>query len=200
MKKQQIDKIKNWDLSAFDAKLRDMADEGIFDGSMEEHLDRLLREAEPTELTDNEQDRLYQTIKKASDKNAILDARRVTPLGGLPFGRYLQLIRDKCELTKEDVARLLNKNVIYVDKIETGQTSPLRLLSKEVADIMQLFRLTVSELKSTIKSFLSLADLKQSKTSAMARSSIKAGTKGQEDSLGFAMDAALQAIAKKKNI
>lgn len=198
MKKQQTDKVKNLDLTIFDAKLRAMADNGAFDDALDESLDRLLRETEPTELATSELSQFHQTVKKASVEKLITEARRVIPVKVLPFGRYLQLIRDKCDLSKTDIARVLNKDQTYINKIESGQTNPLHLIAKDVADIMQLFRLTLTDLKTTIASFLSLADSKKSKVSAMARSSIKAGEKGKEDSLGFAMDAALQAIATKK--
>lgn len=198
MKKQQIDKAKKLDLATLDAKLRAMAENGAFDDAMEESLDRLVRGTEPAELTASELSQFYQTVKKASVESAIMEARKKTPVKALPFGRYLQLIRDNCDLTKADIAKALNKDRSYIDKIENGQINPLHLLAKDVADIMQLFRISLSELKMIIKEFLSFAAAKKSKASAMARSSIKAGVKGKEDSLGLAMDAALQAIAKKK--
>ncbi|CAB1064137.1 hypothetical protein D1BOALGB6SA_8928 [Olavius sp. associated proteobacterium Delta 1] len=199
MKKQQIDKVKKLDLATFDAKLRAMAENGAFDEAMDESLDRLLCDTEPAELTANELDQFYQTVKKASVESAIMEARKKTPVKELPFGRYLQLIRDNCDLTKADIAKALNKDRTYIDKIENGQTNPLHLLTEDVADIMQLFRISLSELKMIVKAFLSLATVKKGKASAMARSPIKAGAKGKEDSLELAMDAALQAIAKKKD-
>jgi len=197
MKKQQTNKTKNLDLATFDAKLRAMAENGAFDETMSESLDRLLRETEPTELSASELSQFHQTVKKASVESLIVEARRTMPVKVLPFGRYLHLIRDRCELTKTDIARVLNKDRTYVDKIESGQTNPLHLMAKDVADIMQLFRLTLTDLKTTIASFLSLAESKKSKASALARSSIKANEKGKEDSLGLAMDVTLQAIAIK---
>lgn len=199
MKKQQIDKVKNLDLATFDAKLRAMAEKGIFDDAMDESLDKLLRETEPAELTASELSQFHQTVKKASVESVILETRKKTPAKALPFGRYLQLIRDNCDLSKADIAKALNKNRTYIDKIENGQTNPLHLLPKDVADIMQLFRISLSELKMIIKAFLSFAAVNKGKASAMARSPIKAGVEGKEDSLGLAMDAALQAIAQKKD-
>jgi len=198
MKKQQTDNLENLDLTTFDAKLRAMAENGAFDEAMDESLDKLLRKTEPTELLASELNQFHQAVKKASVENLIMEACRTTPVMVLPFGRYLQLIRNRCDLTKTDIAKALNKNRTYIDKIESGQTNPLHLMAKDVVDIMQLFRLTLTDLKITIESFLSLADLKRSKANAMARSSIKPGGKGKGDSLGLAMDAALQAIVTKK--
>lgn len=198
MKKQQTDKIKNLDLITFDAKLRAMAENGAFDEAMDESLDKLLRKTEPTELLASELNQFHRVVKKASVENLIMKARRTIPVMVLPLGRYLQLIRDRCDLTKTDIAQTLNKNRTYIDKIESGQTNPLHLIAKDVVDIMQLFRLTLTDLKIGIESFLSIAELKRSKANAMARSSIKPGEKGKGDSLGLAMDAALQTIATKK--
>ena len=199
MKKRQIDKARKPDLAMFDAKLRAMAENGDFDDAMEENLDKLMRDTEPVELTAYEHSRFYRVIQKSSIENAIIEARKLTPLKAMSFGRYLQLVRDNGDLTKADIAKALNKDRTYIDKIEKGQTNPLQLRANDIADIMQLFRISLSELKTMITAFLSLAALKKGKrASAMARSSIKAGVKGKEDSLGLAMDAALQAIAKKE--
>jgi transcriptional regulator with XRE-family HTH domain len=141
--------------------------------------------------------RFYQTVKKASHENALTVARRKVVPKNDPFGRFLQLIRTKSELSKRDVAQLLNKDYSYIEKIENGQINPVNLPPPDVVDIMQLFKLTLSELVTGIKAFVSLSIVKKGKISGMARSSIKPGAEGKEDSLAHAMDAALQKIAEK---
>ena len=199
MKKQKIDKVKELDLAAFDAKLRAMAEKGAFDDAMEESIDRLLRETKPAELTDSELKQFCQTVKKASGENAIMDARSKTPITDLPFGRFLQLVRDRSGLSHAQVGNILNKDALFIERIENGQINPLSLMVNEVADIMQLFRLTFTEIISVIKAFLSLASVKRSRISGMARSSVKTDAADKGERLAHAMDAALHAIAKKKN-
>lgn len=199
MKKQQIDKIKNLNSATFDAKLRAMAEKGTFDDAMEESIDRLLRETNPAELTDSELKQFCQTVKKASGENAIMDARSKTPITDLPFGRFLQLVRDRSGLSHAQVGKILNKDASFIERIENGQINPLSLMANEVADIMQMFRLTFTEMISVIKAFLSLASVKRSRISGMARSSVKTDATDKGERLAHAMDAALQAIAKKKN-
>lgn len=198
MKKQKINKVKNLDLETFDAKLRAMAEDGAFDGAMEESLDRLVRKTEPTELTASELNQFYLTVKKASVEKAIMEARSKTPVTDLPLGRFLQLVRDRSGLSHAQVARGLNKDASFVERIENGQIDPLSLMANELADIMQLFRLTLTEMISSIKAFLSLAAVKRCKISGMARSSVKADAEDKGERLAHAMDAALHAIAKKK--
>ena len=196
MEKRPVKKVKKLDVKAFEQELKVMAREGILDADLDETL-IAENEIEPATLTRDEFQRFYQTAKKASHEKALIEARAKIAAGKDPFGRFLQRIREKSELSKQDVARLLNKDSSYIERIENGQISPLNLLPPAVADIMQLFRLTLSELKTGIKAFLTLSTVKKGKISGMARSSIKAGTKGKEDSLAHAMDATLQAIAEK---
>jgi transcriptional regulator with XRE-family HTH domain len=196
MKRQQVDKVKKLDVKAFDQELKTMVDEGMLDADLDGAIVSE-NEIEPATLTKAEFERFYQTAKKASHEKALNEARGKIEAREDSFGRFLQRIREKSELSKQDVARLLNKDSSYIEKIENGRITPLNLSPPDVADIMQLFRLTVSELKTGIKAFLSLSTVKKGKISGMARSSIKAGTKGKEDSLAHAMDATLQAIAEK---
>lgn len=198
MKKRQIDKVKKLDLALFDAKLRAMAENGTFDDAMEESLDRLVQETEPEELTANELKQFYQTVKKASVERAIMEARSKTPVTDLPLGRFLQLVRDRSGLSHVQVARVLNKDASFIERIENGQTDPLSLMADEVVDIMQLFHLTLTEMMCSIKAFLSLAGVKRCKISGMARSSVKADAVDKGERLAHAMDAALHAITKKK--
>ncbi len=198
MKKQQIEKVKKLELVVFEKKLQSMAEEGEFDFVMDESLEGISEnEIKPATLFYEDFRRFYQTVEKASNENALIDACKKTPVTTLSFGRHLQLIRDQSGLSQPDIAKLLNKDPSYIENIENGRFNPLDLLVDDLADIMQLFRLTLAELKTTIKAFLTLSTQKTIRASAMARSSSKIGTKERGDGLSHAMDAALQAINKK---
>lgn len=200
MKKQQINGIKGLGLSAFEVKLRAMAKKGELDlnPAMTEQFDKLYLENGPDLLTDSEIKQLYRTVSKASHESAIIKSKETVTVEGLPFGRFLQLIRDKSGLAKSDIAKLLNKDNPYIEKIENGQLSPLELGANNVADIMQLFRLTMTELITTIRAFLSLTETRRTKASALGRSSIEDGSEERGDALAFAMDAAFLAIKKEQ--
>ena len=198
MKKQRTDKIKNLDLSVFEDKLRAMAENGEIDSALATYFDTLDLENGPDLLNGSEVRKLYQTVNKASHTNAILKARKTVSIEGLPFGRFLHSVRDKSGLTKSDTAKLLNKDNPYIEKIENGQLNPLELGAANVADIMQLFRLTMTELITTVKTSLMLAKARPAKASAMGRSSIKDGSAERNDALSFAMDAAFLAIKKQQ--
>jgi transcriptional regulator with XRE-family HTH domain len=198
MSEHQIDKVKKIDLAAFDEKLRAMAEEGAFDSAMEGSLDRLFRQTEPKQLKKSEKNRFCNTVIKASARKAIIDARSKTPISNLPFGRFLQLVRDRSGLSHVQVAIALNKEASFVERLENGQISPLKLMPNEVADVMQLFRLTITEISATLKTFLSTISVKRQRVSGMARSSVRSDAEDKGASLAHAMDA-LQAAIKKKN-
>lgn len=191
MKKQQIDKIKKMNLATIDRKLQSMANEyGLCpDGD----------ELNTTQASLSDEDRLcfLETVKRASHERALLEASKKVRKAELPFGRHLHTLRDKCGLTQSDIAKLLKKTPAYIEKIENGQVNPVSMLVADLADIMQLFRLTLSEFKSTATASLLLSENSAGNLSVMARSSLKPDTKERGDGIGHAMDAVLQAIAKK---
>lgn len=192
MKKRQIEIIKELNLATFDRKLRDMANVGeLFPGGNE------LQTTPPVSLSDEDRLCFLDTVKRASQERALIEASKKIRKAELPFGRHLHTIRDKCGLTQSDIAKLLKKPPTYIEKIESGQISPLAMLVADLVDIMQLFRLTLSDLKTTTTASLLLAGKPAGNVSVMARSSLKTDTKERGDGLGHAMDAVLQAIAKK---
>lgn len=198
MKKPRTDDTKGPDLNSFDSKMIAMAKKGDFDNAINETLDRLFNEIESAPLSQSELIKFQNTVQNASVKRLILESRKTMPVKSIPFGRFLQLVRDRCEISKIDIARTLGKEPTFIEKIENGQTNPLDLIAEDVVDIMQLFRMTLTELKNSIAASLSVSDSKKIKISAIARSTLKSGDKGQEDKLGLAMDAALQAIIAKR--
>ena len=149
MKKQQIDKIKNLDLATFEQKLQSMANDGETPLGLDD-----LNDIKSVILTDEDRQRFLGTAKRASHERVLLEASKKFRKAQLPFGRHLQTIRDQSGLTQADIARLLNKPPSYIDKIENGQVNPVTMLATEIAEIMKLFRLTLSDLKTTISAFL----------------------------------------------
>lgn len=196
MEKRSIDKIINLDESVFEKKLNTMAK---MDDLTENCINQIFDKIQPIEISTQERNQFYKTVKKASDRKVLLEARKNTPSSDLPFGRYLQRIRDNSGLSEIDISNFLNKDSSYIEGIENGRVNPLDLAANEIADIMQLFRLTFSELKTAITAFLDFIPAKKGRITAMARSSGKIACDKKGTKFEFARDAALQAILKKKS-
>lgn len=183
MKKQLINKIE---LSAIEKKLQEL------------DADDILELCEPVLLSENELKYFKSNVNRAAMERVIVEAKLQVSYAKLPFGRYLQSIRDKSELTVQNIATLLKKEHSYITRIENGQLNPFKIPFNEMADIMQLFRISLTELKIIIEAFLKISPLKGKRVAGMARSSFKQGTVGKADTLSHAMDAVLQKIAIKK--
>ena len=197
MNKKHIEKLEKTDVSVFEKKLHYMASSGELDSFINKIADRIYNELIPTPLSERELKSLYQTVKKASQKKVLRDARKYLTVN-LAFGRLLQFLRDKSGLTQIDIARLLRKDKSYVENLENCQIDPLKMPVCDLVDILELFRINLSEFVRAIKEYATLLSTKTSKVSAMARSSIKVGTKRRGESLAHAIDSVLLAIAKKE--
>lgn len=194
---KHIEKIEKIEVSIFEKKLRDLASVGKLEASMDRLTEQICRELVPTTLSEEELKSLYQTAKKASQEKALRDARKYLTVN-LAFGRLLQFLRDKSGLTQIDIARLLRKDKSYVENLENCRVDPLKMPIRDLADILELFRINLSEFVRAVKEIATLSSAKTGKVSAMARSSIKTGTKQRGESLAHAIDSVLLAIAKKE--
>lgn len=191
MSREHIEKIKKLDLVEFEKALQDMDFRG------KEFAEVLYKEIKPVTLSNEELQCFYYTAKKASYEKALVDARKNLSSIKLPLGRLIQFLRDKSGLSQIDIAKVLKKEESYIENLENGQINPLKLPVTDIADIMELFKITLSEFLIAINKFIALSTLKPNKVNVMARSSTKVGTKERGDSLSHAMDAALLEIAKK---
>lgn len=190
MKKIKVDKIKKLDLHVFEEKLKTMAMDGDLGDSLED--------IKPSSLSSDKLNQVFQSVKNASIENRILKARKKLPSTRLPFGRHVQWIRNKSGVSKQDVAKNLQKDVSFVDKIEDGRINPISLLINELVDLMQFYRISVSELVATIAALAKLGGAKIGKMSAMARSSLSSNRDKKTEALDHAFDAVLHEIAKSE--
>jgi transcriptional regulator with XRE-family HTH domain len=197
MNKKHIEKLEKTEVSVFEKKLHDMASSGELDSFINKIADQIYNELIPTPLSEVELKSLYQTVKKASQKKALKYAKKYLTVN-LVFGRLLQFLRKKSGLTQIDIARLLHKDRLYIENLENCQINPLKIPLCDLVDILELFRINLSEFVRAVKEYATLLSAKKSKVSAMARSSVKAGTKERGESLSHAIDSVLLAIAKKE--
>lgn len=194
MDRKDIEKIE---VSIFEKKLQGLAHSGKLDASMNRLTEQTYGELVPAALSETELKSIYQTVKKASHEKALRDAK-IYLTASLAFGRLLHFLRDKSGLTQIDIAKLLRRDKSYVERLENCKIDPLKMPISDLADIIELFRINISELVRAIKETATLSYAKTSNINAMARASIKAGTKQRGESISHAIDSVLLAIAKKE--
>ena len=66
--------------------------------------------------------------------------------GGRSFGEWVQAARERARLTREAIAAAVQKDVPFVERVETGRASPFKLDPRDISEIVCLFRLHIDGL------------------------------------------------------
>ena len=151
------------------SNLRRLANEGphavdITDELVDSFLNRELNP--PTvEIKDRFVSRLRIQLQDA----AIEKARRVVGMKVIPFGRFIESVREKAELTRNDIAGRLRKHEQFVQRVERGDVSPIDIPLADIADLIMLFHIKVRDLAQLMSASLEIASAKQEFKTAAAR-------------------------------
>lgn len=68
----------------------------------------------------------------------------------LPFGRWIEAIRQKAKLTREDIAAVIGMEPAYIEQVESGDLAPQTLPGNELGALVQLFRLHVDAMRDLL--------------------------------------------------
>jgi transcriptional regulator with XRE-family HTH domain len=123
---------------------------------------------------------------------AIAGAKRSVEAKELPFGRFLEAVREKANLTRSDVGKRLQKTDEYVQRLERGDLNPVELPTRELADIVELFKLLLSAVREMITITLRTASTKET-----IRASARSHGGFRHDARGEDVERALDAFARK---
>src|SRR5262249_16381314 len=95
-----------------------------------------------SELSDSVKSRIKSNLKHRVQNAAIKNALSFAGKEPLPFGRFIELVRERAGLSRSDVAQRLKKNDEYVQRVERGDVVPTQLRTPEFADLVELFQIT----------------------------------------------------------
>jgi len=146
-----------------------------------------------TELSDAVKSRIKSNIKHRIQNAAIKQSLNSTAKGVLPFGRFVELVRERAGLSRSDVAERLKKTAEYVQRVERGDVVPTQLKTPDLADLVELFQITVRSAVEMLKAAFDTRDYKNTfRASARACAGLR-NDKRSED-----VERALDAFARKK--
>ena len=155
----------------------------------------LNRELNPpsAEVKDRSVSRLRIQVQDA----AIEKARQTVGMKVVPFGRFIESVREKAELTRRDIAGRLGKHEQFVQRVERGDMSPIDIPPSDVANLIVLFQIKVRDVAQLVRASLEIASAKQGFKTAAARAhgGIRQDQRGED--VERAMDA-LAARLKQK--
>jgi transcriptional regulator with XRE-family HTH domain len=137
--------------------------------------------------------------KQAKDKfrvrlqdAAIARAKEAVSPKSMSLGRFLEAVRAKANLTRLDIGVRLQKSDEYVQRLERGDLSPAELPTRDLADVVELFRLVVTMVAEMIMVSVETMSTKQNiRASARSHGGVRHDIRGED------VERALDAFARK---
>ena len=146
-----------------------------------------------SELSESVESRIRSNLKHRIQNAAIKQALTSAAKDVLPFGRFIELVRERAGLSRSDVAERLQKNDEYVQRVERGDVVPTQLRAPEFADLVELFQITVRAAIEMLKVGFDTLDYRNTfRASARACSGLRNDKRGED------VERALDAFARKK--
>jgi ribosome-binding protein aMBF1 (putative translation factor) len=146
-----------------------------------------------TEISDAVKLRIKSNLKQRIQNAAIQQALSSAGKEVLPFGRFIESIRERAGLSRSDVAERLKKNDEYVQRVERGDVVPTQLRTPEFADLVELFQITIRAAVEMLKVGFNTLDYRNT-----FRASARACAGLRNDQRGEDVERALDAFARKK--
>jgi ribosome-binding protein aMBF1 (putative translation factor) len=112
------------------------------------------------ELSDAVKLRIKSNLKHRMQNAAIKQALSSIGKEVLPFGRFIESVRERAGLSRSDVAGRLKKTDEYVQRIERGDVVPTQLKTPDFADLVELFQITVRAAVEMLKAAFDTFDYK----------------------------------------
>ena len=160
--------------------LRQLISRGEIEVKMtDERVDCLLGQhlPEPNERLDRLKARLTTQIQN----DAIEKGRMAVGSKILPFGRFIEAIRDEAKLTRLEIANRLYKNEAFVSRIERGDVHPTALPPSDIANLLILFRVTISQASATMNVSADVSATKHSlKAAARSHGGLRHDRRGED--------------------
>jgi len=110
----------------------------------------------------------------------------------LPFGRFMEAVREKAGITRIQIARRLKKDEEYISRIERGDLNPASIPAPDFADIMTLLHVGLGSISQMVVASTRIAELKHTyRASARSHGGLRHDTRTAD------VERALDAFARK---
>lgn len=186
------------DLENFEAHLRFLAKVGQIPFSVsEKEIETLRRECTGMLLPSQGSQKYLSSVKKAYEDLAVEKARRKLFEASRPFGRHIQFLRKEASISVRRLAERLGRDAIFVEKLESGELSPLKVPYETISDLMEIFKINLRELISCIKVWLEISS-KAGVAPAHARADRKMRKQERLEDLSAAIEDLVYASSKSE--
>lgn len=148
------------------------------------------------QVPDAATDRVRAKVEIRMQDAALARARQQVTDQFLPFGRFLEAVREKAGLTRMQVAHRLQTTDQDLQRIERGDVNPLAIAPRSFADALVLFHLKLASATPMILASLQTFDSKRTYRAA-ARSHGGILREARSDDIERALDVFARKMQKK---
>lgn len=160
-------------------------------------VDSLL-EHPPGQVGDDAAERVRAKLEIRMQDAAITEAGEQVTDRSLPFGRFLETVREKAGLSRTQIARRLGSIETDLQRLERGDINPLAITPRSFADVLVLFHLTLASAAPMIVASIQVSDSKKTyRPSARSHGGIL--REARSDDIERALDAFAKKMRKTNN-
>jgi transcriptional regulator with XRE-family HTH domain len=110
----------------------------------------------------------------------------------LPFGRFIETVREKAGIARVQIAERLKKDEQYVSRVERGDVGPASMAANDMADIVELFRIRFDLVTRMVAASVRISELKHTyRASARSHGGLRHDVRTED------VERALDAFARK---
>lgn len=110
----------------------------------------------------------------------------------LPFGRFIETVREKAGIARVQIAERLKKDEQYVSRVERGDVGPASMAAPDMADIVELFRIRFDLVTRMVAASVRISELKHSyRASARSHGGLRHDARTED------VERAIDAFARK---
>jgi transcriptional regulator with XRE-family HTH domain len=110
----------------------------------------------------------------------------------LPFGRFMEAVREKAGMTRLQIAARLKKDEEYVSRLERGDVAPVSMPAPDIADVLELLQIGFNLITEMVA-----ASMRVFETKHTYRASARSHGGLRHDARSDDVDRALDAFARK---
>jgi hypothetical protein len=145
------------------------------------------------QVSDAATERTTARLQTRRQDDAIARAKTtIADMQLLPFGRFMEAVREIAGITKIQIAGRLKKNEEYISRVERGDLSPVSIPAPDFTDIMGLFRVGIGVVTQMVVASSRIAESKHTyRASARSHGGLRHDTRTAD------VERALDAFARK---
>lgn len=145
------------------------------------------------EVSDAATERTTARLQIRRQDAAIARAKTmISDVQSLPFGRFMEAVREKAGITRIQIARRLKKDEEYISRIERGDLNPISIPAPDFADIMGLLHVGLGSISQMMVASIRIAESKHTyRASARSHGGLRHDTRTAD------VERALDAFARK---